>query len=140
MRAVLLLILIHLALKHLRHVALLGLLSPVLLAPALAHHWNGRRSTKPQLNAADRALRLLCPPAGAAAVAAALAALILATVMAQRLRPIEPTLPAAAAVLAAKGAGAAGPSSTLMTGAATSFSAASLRSSMGAPTFTAMRC
>lgn len=109
MRAVLLLILIHLSLKHLRHVALLGLLSPVLLAPALAHHWNSRRSTKPQLNAADRALRLLCPPAGSAAVATALAALMVATVMAQRLRPIEPALPAAAAVLAAKGAGASGP-------------------------------
>jgi hypothetical protein len=108
MRVVLLLLLVHLSLKHLRHVALLGLVSPVLLAPALAAHWEQRRATRAQLQVADRTLGRLSPPAGAAAWMLAVALLSLATVAAQRLRPFEPNVPAAA-VLAARAAGATGP-------------------------------
>jgi len=107
MRVVLLLLLVHLSLKHLRHVALLGLLSPVLLAPALAAHWEKRRAARPQLQLADRALGRLSPPAGAGAWVLAVVILSLATVAAHRLRPFEPKVPAAA-VLAARGAGASG--------------------------------
>jgi hypothetical protein len=107
MRVVLLLLLVHLSLKHLRHVALLGLLSPVLLAPALAAHWAQRRAARTQFHVADRALAKLSAPAGPAAWVLAVALLSLATVAAHRLRPVEPNVPSAA-VLAARAAGATG--------------------------------
>lgn len=108
LRVILLLGLVHLALRHQRHAALLGVLSPIVLAPALAAHWNERRRDARQLHVVDRALEKLAAPAGAAAVVALLALLPLSALVADRLRPFEPPVPASA-VRAARAAGLDGP-------------------------------
>lgn len=106
-RLLLLLGLIHLSLKHVRHIELLGLLAPLFLASPLAAQWRQRQQAKPQLECADRCLSKLAQPAGRGAVAVSLAALLALPLWIARSRPIaipEPTAPQAA-IQAAQNAG-----------------------------------
>jgi hypothetical protein len=107
-RVALVLLLAHLSLKHIRNVELLGLLAPVLLAPALAAHRRRTQVESAQLTTVDRVFNRLSAPAGRAAAAAAFFALALATVIVDHRRPLEPLGPAKA-VAAARAAHLSGP-------------------------------
>jgi len=111
MRLLLLLGLVHLSLKHIRNVELLGLLAPLLLAPAFAAQWQRLRGPAPQFDGADRLMRSLARPAEPAAML--LAALLLGAVtlaIGHGTPPAPPEKVApAAAVRAAQAAGAKGP-------------------------------
>lgn len=71
-RLLLLLGLIHLSLKHVRNVELLGLLAPVFLASPLAAQWRQTQQHKPQVEGVDRFFRKLAQPAGHGAILVAL--------------------------------------------------------------------
>jgi hypothetical protein len=77
-RLLLVLALLHLALKHARYMELLGLLPPLFLAAPLAAQWRQSQQDKPQFSGADRIFAMLTPRAGVAAVvlAAVLAAVL----------------------------------------------------------------
>jgi hypothetical protein len=107
-RVALVLLLAHLALKHIRNVELLGLLAPVVLAPAIASHRRRTQAESAQLTAADRLFARLVPPAGRAAAATAIIGLALATVIVDHKRPLEPLGPVQA-VAAARAAHLSGP-------------------------------
>lgn len=79
LRLLLLLVLLHLALKHVRYVELLGLLAPLLVAASLAAQWHARQQSRQSLETVDRLFRKLAPPAGGAAIALALTLLLSAT-------------------------------------------------------------
>jgi hypothetical protein len=109
-RLLLLLGLIHLTLKHMRNVELLGLLVPLFLASPLAAQWHQRRQSKPQLEIADRFFSKLAQPAGQGAIVVSLAVFLAAPLWISRARPIElPSLIApVAAIRAAQDAGVQG--------------------------------
>lgn len=94
-RLLLVLALIHLALKHIRNVELLGLLAPLFLASPLANHWRQRSGGTQQLEVADRFFAKLARPAGRGAILVSLLLLAAASVWTARTRPIE--LPESAA-------------------------------------------
>lgn len=109
-RLLLLLALIHLSLKHIRNVELLGLLGPLILAPAFAAQWR-RPHEKQNFEAGDRFFGALGRPAGAGAT---LLAVVLAYPVTLALSQGAPlTLPdksaPALAVRAAQDAGINGP-------------------------------
>jgi hypothetical protein len=110
-RLALLLVLLHLALKHIRNVELVGLLTPLIVASPLAMQWRQAQQAKQQLEGADRFLRKLAQPAGDGAVLLSLIALAAMTLWLARARPAE--LPESAApvlaVQAAQKAGVQGP-------------------------------
>ncbi|MBI2308354.1 MAG: hypothetical protein HYU78_13710 [Rhodocyclales bacterium] len=108
LRIALLLGLLHLALQHVRHGELLGLLAPVIVAQPFAAQLAS--STEPE-NGIDRCFLSLAPPAGRAATAAVLALMLGAAVLAHRLDAVRPAAAAtpAAAVQAARAAAAPGP-------------------------------
>jgi hypothetical protein len=76
LRIGLLLALLHLALKHLRHADLLALLAPVLLARPVAEQWLNVSVHKPAASALDAWGRRLALPASAAAVVLAIVVLV----------------------------------------------------------------
>jgi hypothetical protein len=78
LRIALLLTLLHLALKHLRHADLLALLAPVLLARPVGEQWPNASALKPAASALDRWGRRLAIPASPAGIAMSL--LLLASV------------------------------------------------------------
>jgi hypothetical protein len=88
-RLLLLLGLIHLSLKHIRNVELLGLLAPLFVAAPLAAQWQQRRQATPQLEIADRLLGKLARPAGLGAMLVGLAVLVATPLSVSRIRPIE---------------------------------------------------
>ncbi|MEO8655461.1 MAG: hypothetical protein ABI409_15150, partial [Ramlibacter sp.] len=106
-RMLLLLALIHLSLKHVRHVELLGLLAPLFLASPLAAQWRERQQTKPQLESADRWFRKLAQPAGHGGVTATLAVLLALPMWTARAHPfdIPESLAPRTAIKAAQDAG-----------------------------------
>ena len=110
-RLLLLLGLIHLSLKHIRHVELLGLLAPLFLAAPLAAHLRQRQQAKPQLEIADRFFSQLGQPAGRGAVAACLALFLALPVWMARAYPvaIPESVAPVAALEAAQKAGVKGP-------------------------------
>lgn len=67
-RAALILVLVCMALQHSRNVALLGLLSPLLLASPMAAQWAGRAVTGRESPTLDRWFQALVPPGGLFAV------------------------------------------------------------------------
>lgn len=71
-RLLLLVGLLHLALKHVRNIELVGLLAPLFVAAPLARQWRERQRSKQQLEGADRFFGLLARPAGRGALATAL--------------------------------------------------------------------
>jgi hypothetical protein len=110
-RLVLLLGLLHLALKHIRNVELVGLLTPLIVASPLAAQWRQAQQAKQQLEGADRLFRKLAQPAGDGAILMSLLVLVAMTLWLARSRPIEPPEVAAPvlAVQAAQTAGIKGP-------------------------------
>jgi hypothetical protein len=68
MRIVLLLGLLHMALKHARYIELVGLLAPLVIAAPFGAQWRQRRRNKPQFERADPLLAKLSVPAGSLAV------------------------------------------------------------------------
>jgi len=98
-RLLLLLGMIHLALKHVRNVELLGLLAPLFLASPLAAQWRQRKQAKPQLESADRFFTKLTNPAGRGATVVILTVFLALPLWIGRNRPFdipESTAPRAA--------------------------------------------
>lgn len=111
LRLLLVLGLTHLALKHQRNVAVLGLLTPFLIAAPLARQWRATAGAGRDLESIDRVFRALAAPAqtGAITVAALLAALLVGTaVQSSRFAPIAERSPDVA-VQAAVRVGVVGP-------------------------------
>lgn len=111
LRLVLVLGLVHLALKHQRNVAILGLVSPLLIAAPLARHWRTTAGAERDAESLDRVFRALAAPARPTAVAAVMtvAALLVGTAaQSGRFAPVTERTPEAA-VQAAVRAGAHGP-------------------------------
>lgn len=111
LRMVLLLGLTHLALKHQRHVAVLGLVTPFLIAAPLARQWQATQGSGRDAESIDRVFRALALPARAGTIAAA--AILAILLIGMRLQsnnyaPLNKTTPEAA-VHAAMQAGATGP-------------------------------
>lgn len=107
-RAVLLLLLVHLSLRHARNGELLGLLGPIVLAPAFGAHCDAKRVHDRQCEGVDRLLQRFSGPASPAATGVVVALMLLATLAADRMRTLEPAGPAAA-VRAARAAHLTGP-------------------------------
>lgn len=110
-RLLLLVGLLHLALKHIRNAELVGLLAPLFIAPALGRQWMAAGEGKQQLEGLDRFFRRLAQPAGRGALLAGVLTLAAATAVLARLRPIEPpeSVAPAAAIQAVRKAGVQGP-------------------------------
>ena len=110
-RLVLVLGLLHLSLKHVRYIELLGLLVPLLVAAPFAEQWRRKQRATQQLEGVDRFFRSLAQPAGQWAALACLAIVLAVPIWSDRVRPIE--LPESAvpalAVKAAQQAGLKGP-------------------------------
>ncbi|WP_143085964.1 hypothetical protein [Formivibrio citricus] len=111
LRLLLMLGLTHLALKHQRHVAVLGLVTPFLIAAPLARQWLATKGNERDAESVDRVFRALAAPArwGAIATAGLLATLLVGMLLqSNRFAPMSKTTPEAA-VAAAMQAGASGP-------------------------------
>jgi hypothetical protein len=110
-RLALLLVLLHLALKHIRNAELVGLLAPLIVASPIAAQWRAAQQAKPQLDSADRFFRQLARPAGDAAVLAGLSLLAAFTLWHASSRPLHlpPSIAPVKAVDAARKAGIEGP-------------------------------
>lgn len=93
LRVAVVLLLVHLSLRHVRNIELLGLLAPVVLAPGLAAHRRRTQAGLAQLEPADRLLEGVAAPAGRGAAAVAIVALAAATLVVDRMRPIAPPAP-----------------------------------------------
>lgn len=111
LRLLLVLGLAHLALKHQRNVAVLGLVTPFLIATSLARQWRATAGAGRDAESLDRVFRALAAPAHPRAVATAvlLATLLIGTVLQSgRFAPVAASTPEAA-MQAAVRAGAIGP-------------------------------
>jgi hypothetical protein len=111
LRLVLVLGLVHLALKHQRHLEILGLVTPFLVATPLAQHWAATRGPGKDAEGLDRFFHALAAPArmGTIAAAGALAALLVVIgLQSGRFTPLDQVLPDKA-LAAALRAGASGP-------------------------------
>lgn len=110
-RLLLLLGLIHLALKHARYIELLGLLAPLFLASPLAAHWRNTHQSQQHLETADRLFRRLAKPAGQGAVLMMFGIFLSWTLWIFTERPQQPAKSAAptAAIQAVRNAGVKGP-------------------------------
>jgi len=85
MRLILLLGLLHLALKHIRNVELIGLLAPLFLAAPLAKQWQERAVAGRQLATVDRIFQELARGANRRVVALTMAGLVLITLLSAQL-------------------------------------------------------
>ena len=103
--------LLHLALKHVRYVELVGLLAPLFLASPLAAHWRLAQQSKQQSQSLDQAFRKLAQPAGQGAVFLCAVLLVTATLWWAKARPPAPheALAPALAIKAVQQAGIKGP-------------------------------
>jgi len=84
-RLALLLALLHLALKHIRHVELIGLLTPLFLATPLARQWRERAAAGRQLASVDQVFRELARGASRRTVTLTMAGLGLITLLSVQL-------------------------------------------------------
>jgi hypothetical protein len=111
LRLLLVLGLVHLALKHDRHAEVLGLVTPFLIAAPLALQLRATQGTGADAEHLDRIFRAFAAPAKSAAIAATLVvAATLTTMTLQSGRYVPPVATAPEAALQAAGhAGAAGP-------------------------------
>jgi len=110
-RTLILLGLVHLAFKHHRNTAILGLVSPFLLAAPLGRLWNdGSTSTGRDAVQLDRWFRAFATPARPMAVAltTAVAVMALVTIVPARRPQPDPIITPAAALRAARIAGVSG--------------------------------
>ncbi|WP_247724334.1 hypothetical protein [Thauera aromatica] len=111
LRLILVLGLAHLALKHQRHIAVLGLVTPFLMAAPLAFQWRATRGMGRDAASLDRIFAALAAPArwGAIVAAAMLTTLVIGVgLQVGRFTPASATTPEAA-VNAALQSGVAGP-------------------------------
>lgn len=110
-RLILVVGLLHLALKHIRSVELVGLLGPLFLASPFAAQWRAAQQRKPQLEVVDRIFRRLAQPAGRGALVLGLIVVLVAPLWSSRARPIElpQSVVPALAVRAVQEAGIKGP-------------------------------
>lgn len=106
-RLALLLGLIHLSLKHVRNVELLGLLTPLLFATPFAAQWAAASQAKRQQDRVDHIFRKLAGPAGHGALAVGLGLLLVWTLWVSRTRPPKPPEKAAPALAIQVGRNAA---------------------------------
>ena len=88
-RLLLLLGLLHLALKHVRNVEFLGLLVPLFLATPLAAQWRQTRQTGGDVESLDRFFRKLAQPAGQGAMLLALGFSLVLPQWIAHARPIQ---------------------------------------------------
>lgn len=111
MRLVLLLGLLHLALKYGRNVELIGLLAPLFLAAPLARQWRERQATGHQLATMDHFFQALAQRASKGATVLVVSGLVAATVLATQLRELQPDkgITPTAAIQAARKANLTGP-------------------------------
>jgi hypothetical protein len=111
LRLVLVLGLVHLALKHQRNIAVLGLVSPFLVAAPFARQWYASGNPNRDAQALDRWFLALAAPARPAAVAVCVAVTALFAAASMHLRPPAPApmITPKAALDAAVAAGAKGP-------------------------------
>jgi hypothetical protein len=111
LRLLLLLALLHLALKHMRSVELVGLLAPLFLAAPLAAQWRERADTARQLANVDRIFLSLAGTASRRATALMLAGLGLVTLVSVQTSAALPTedISPVAAIQAARKARLTGP-------------------------------
>ncbi len=89
LRLLLLLGLLHLALRHARNIELVGLLAPLFVAAPLARQWRERQRSKQQLESADRFFRRLAQPAGRGALAIGLLLVLAVPLWSPRARALE---------------------------------------------------
>jgi hypothetical protein len=110
-RLLLLVGLLHLALKHARYIELVGLLAPLFLASPLAAHWRLTKQGKQQSHRLDQLFRKLAQPAGQGATLLSVVILVAATLMWATAKPPAPAeiLAPALAVKAVREAGIKGP-------------------------------
>lgn len=110
-RLVLLIGLLHLALKHARHIELVGLLAPLFLASPLATHWRLVRQGKLHSHGLDHVFRKLAQPAGQGALCLCVVILVAATLGWAKVRPPAPhdALAPTLAIKAVQQAGIKGP-------------------------------
>lgn len=90
LRLALLLALLHLALKHIRNVELIGLLTPLFLATPLARQWRERTEAGRQLAKVDQFFRALAQPASRRTVTLMMAGLGLITLLSVQLSDTLP--------------------------------------------------
>jgi hypothetical protein len=88
-RLALMLGLLHLALKHVRNVELVGLLAPLIFADAISAQWRQSRQSKGQLQVVDRFFETLAKPASASAMLAAFVVAVAGTMWNARARAVE---------------------------------------------------
>jgi hypothetical protein len=94
-RLLLILGLLHLSLKHMRSIELVGLLTPLVLAAPFAAQWRQRRQNKAQLESVDRFFRSLAQPAGRGAILVGLMIVVAMPPLIASTRPLQ--LPASVA-------------------------------------------
>lgn len=102
--------LLHLALKHVRYVELVGLLAPLFFAGPFAAQWQQRKQGRQQLERVDRVFLRLAEPASRTAMGAVVLAAVIVTVGNAKWRPLEPppAIAPARAIEAARKAGVQG--------------------------------
>lgn len=90
-RLILLLGLLHLALKHVRYIELVGLLAPIFIAGPFGAQWAARSKAQAnkQVQGLDRFFKRMTAPATSAALLASCAALVAATALNARIRPLQ---------------------------------------------------
>jgi len=88
-RLIILVGLLHLALKHARYIELLGLLAPLVVAAPFAQQWRERQQAKAQLETLDRFLLKLTQPASHWAILAAFGLVVATSAWIARVRPLE---------------------------------------------------
>lgn len=87
-RLALMLGMLYLALKHMRHIEILGLVGPLVLAAPLAAQWRERKKAGAQLEHADRLFELLARPAGRSALVGTLLVMLAIPAWLMRASPI----------------------------------------------------
>ncbi|TAK40409.1 MAG: hypothetical protein EPO27_21090, partial [Betaproteobacteria bacterium] len=110
-RIILLLGLLHLALKHARHADLLALIAPVIVAEPIAAQWSVSGNKADQAARLDRWFAALAPPAAKGSVALVLVLLLAVSAAAIRRDAVRPSddITPHAALRAAQDAGIRGP-------------------------------
>ena len=110
-RLILLLGLLHLALKHVRYVELLGLLAPLFFAAPLASQWQQRSKGQQQLEGVDLFFKKLARSAGAGATLLVFAFLLSLTLLIFKAKPVQisDSVAPSLAIAAAQAAGQHGP-------------------------------
>lgn len=89
-RLILLLVLLHLSLKHVRSIELVGLLGPLLVAAPFGAQWRERARGQRQLQVADQFFVRLARPASRGAVLIAALLLVAVPVWIAQARPLQP--------------------------------------------------